>query len=110
MRTWTAELDLGDHIEISSWSLVDLHLLICIFASCMIGYARAVDLDETFFLKATRRFDHVVEDDEGSQSGCCCCRQPQKFVDLIDRKVEGSRQDDKIQSPRSPRSAPIDEG
>jgi hypothetical protein len=33
-----------------------------------------------------------------------------KFVDLLDEKVEGSRPDNKIQSPRSPRSAPIDEG
>jgi hypothetical protein len=33
-----------------------------------------------------------------------------KFVDLVDEKVEGSRPDNKIQSPRSPRSAPIDEG
>jgi hypothetical protein len=34
----------------------------------------------------------------------------EKFADLIDEKVEGSRPDNKIQSPRSPRSAPIDEG
>jgi hypothetical protein len=33
-----------------------------------------------------------------------------KFVDHVDEKVEGSRPDDKIQSPRFPRSAPIDEG
>jgi hypothetical protein len=33
-----------------------------------------------------------------------------KFADLVDEKVEGSRPDDKIQSPRSPWSAPIDEG
>jgi hypothetical protein len=33
-----------------------------------------------------------------------------KFVDLVDEKIEGSRPDDKIQSPRSPRLAPIDEG
>jgi hypothetical protein len=33
-----------------------------------------------------------------------------KFVDLVDKKVEGSRPDNKIQSLRSPRSAPIDEG
>jgi hypothetical protein len=33
-----------------------------------------------------------------------------KFADLVDEKAEGSRPDDKIQSPRSPRSAPIDEG
>jgi hypothetical protein len=33
-----------------------------------------------------------------------------KFADLVDEKVEGSRPDNKIQSPRSPRSAPIDEG
>jgi hypothetical protein len=33
-----------------------------------------------------------------------------KFADLVDEKDEGSRPDDKIQSPRSPRSAPIDEG
>jgi hypothetical protein len=32
-----------------------------------------------------------------------------KFADLVDEKVEGSHPDDKIQSPRSPRSAPIDE-
>jgi hypothetical protein len=56
----------------------------------------------------------------------CCCRQPQNllilsmkffadlvdenFADLVDEKVEGSRPDNKIQSPRSPQSAPIDEG
>jgi hypothetical protein len=34
----------------------------------------------------------------------------EKFADLVDEKVEGSRPDNKIQSPRSPRSAPIDEG
>jgi hypothetical protein len=34
----------------------------------------------------------------------------EKFVDLVDEKVEGSRPDNKIQSPRSPWSAPIDEG
>jgi hypothetical protein len=33
-----------------------------------------------------------------------------KFVDLIDGKVEGSRPDNKIQSSRSSRSAPIDKG
>jgi hypothetical protein len=33
-----------------------------------------------------------------------------KFADLVDEKVEGSRPDYKIQSPQSPRSAPIDEG
>jgi hypothetical protein len=33
-----------------------------------------------------------------------------KFVDLVDEKDEGSRPDNKIQSPRSSRSAPIDEG
>jgi hypothetical protein len=33
-----------------------------------------------------------------------------KFVDLVDEKVEGSRPDNKIQSPRFPRPAPIDEG
>jgi hypothetical protein len=33
-----------------------------------------------------------------------------KFVDLVDEEIEGSRPDDKIQSPRSPRSASIDEG
>jgi hypothetical protein len=33
-----------------------------------------------------------------------------KFADLHDEEVEGSRPDDKIQSPRSPWSAPIDEG
>jgi hypothetical protein len=32
------------------------------------------------------------------------------FADLVDGKVEGSRPDNKIQSPRSPRSVPIDEG
>jgi hypothetical protein len=32
-----------------------------------------------------------------------------KFADLVDGKFEGSRPDNKIQSPRSPRSAPIDE-
>jgi hypothetical protein len=34
----------------------------------------------------------------------------EKLADLVDEKVEGSRPDNKIQSPRSPRSAPIDEG
>jgi hypothetical protein len=34
----------------------------------------------------------------------------EKFADLVDEKVEGSRPDNKIQSPRSPRSAAIDEG
>jgi hypothetical protein len=33
-----------------------------------------------------------------------------KFADLLDEKVEGSRPDDKIKSPRSPRSAPVDKG
>jgi hypothetical protein len=33
-----------------------------------------------------------------------------KFADLVDGSVEGSCPDNKIQSPRSPRSAPIDEG
>jgi hypothetical protein len=33
-----------------------------------------------------------------------------KFADLVDGKVEGFRPNNKIQSPRSPRSAPIDEG
>jgi hypothetical protein len=33
-----------------------------------------------------------------------------KFADFLDERVEGSRPDNKIQSPRSPRSAPIDEG
>jgi hypothetical protein len=49
----------------------------------------------------------------------CCYRQPRnllilmmskKFADIADGKVEESRPDNKIQSPRSPRSAPIDEG
>jgi hypothetical protein len=43
------------------------------------------------------------------QSGSCC-RAAAKLADLVDEKVEGSRPDNKIQSPRSPRSAPIDEG
>jgi hypothetical protein len=34
----------------------------------------------------------------------------EKFADLVDEKVEGSCPDNKIQSSRSPRSAPIDEG
>jgi hypothetical protein len=34
----------------------------------------------------------------------------EKFADIADGKVEGSRPDNKIQSPRSPRSAPIDKG
>jgi hypothetical protein len=34
----------------------------------------------------------------------------EKLADLVDEKVEGSRPDNKIQSPRSPWSAPIDEG
>jgi hypothetical protein len=34
----------------------------------------------------------------------------EKVADLVDEKVEGSRPDNKIQSPRSPRLAPIDEG
>jgi hypothetical protein len=33
-----------------------------------------------------------------------------KLDDFVDKKLEGSRPDNKIQSPRSPRSAPIDEG
>jgi hypothetical protein len=33
-----------------------------------------------------------------------------KFADLVNGKVEGSRLDNKIQSTRSPWSAPIDEG
>jgi hypothetical protein len=33
-----------------------------------------------------------------------------KFADFVNGKAEGSRPDNKIQSPRSPRSAPIDEG
>jgi hypothetical protein len=33
-----------------------------------------------------------------------------KFADLVKRKFEGSRPDNKIQSPRSLWSAPIDEG
>jgi hypothetical protein len=33
-----------------------------------------------------------------------------KFADLVDEKIEGSRLDDKIQSSRSPQSAPINEG
>jgi hypothetical protein len=33
-----------------------------------------------------------------------------KFAHFVDGKVEGSRPDDKIQSLRSPWSAPIDEG
>jgi hypothetical protein len=33
-----------------------------------------------------------------------------KFTDFDDGKVEGSRLDNKIQSPRFPRLAPIDEG
>jgi non-homologous end joining protein Ku len=34
----------------------------------------------------------------------------EKLADLVDEKVEGFRPDNKIQSPRSPRTAPIDEG
>jgi hypothetical protein len=34
----------------------------------------------------------------------------EKLADIADGKVEGSRPDNKIQSSRSPRSAPIDEG
>jgi hypothetical protein len=33
-----------------------------------------------------------------------------KFVDLVNEKLEGSRPNDKIQSPWSSRSAPIDKG
>jgi hypothetical protein len=33
----------------------------------------------------------------------------EKFADLLDEKAEGSRPDYKIQSPRSPRWAQIDE-
>jgi hypothetical protein len=40
----------------------------------------------------------------------CCCRQPQILLILMTKFFEGSRPDDKIQSPRSTRSAPIDEG
>jgi hypothetical protein len=43
------------------------------------------------------------------RSGCCCW-QSQNLMILSTKKVEGSRPDNKIQSPRSPRSAPIDEG
>jgi hypothetical protein len=32
------------------------------------------------------------------------------LADFVDEKLEGSRPDNKIQSPRSPRTAPIDEG
>jgi hypothetical protein len=58
--------------------------------------------------------DFTNEDDPArcdllKQSGCCC-QAAAKFADLLDEKVEGSRPDDKIQSPRSPWSAPIDEG
>jgi hypothetical protein len=42
-------------------------------------------------------------------SGCCCWAAA-KFSDLFNEKVEGSHLDNEIQSPRSPRSAPIDEG
>jgi hypothetical protein len=34
----------------------------------------------------------------------------EKFADLVDENFEGSRPDNKIQSPRSPRSTPIDDG
>jgi hypothetical protein len=34
----------------------------------------------------------------------------EEFADLVDEKVKGSRPDNKIQSPRSPQTAPIDEG
>jgi hypothetical protein len=58
--------------------------------------------------------DSADEDDSTrcdllKQSGCCY-RAAAKFADLLDEKVEGSRPDNKIQSSRSPRSAPIDEG
>jgi hypothetical protein len=49
MRIETAELYHGDHAEFSLWLLLDLHLLLHIFAPCIIGCVRAVDLDETFF-------------------------------------------------------------
>jgi hypothetical protein len=40
----------------------------------------------------------------------CCRRQSQNLLILSTEKFEGSHPDNKIQSPRSPRSAPIDEG
>jgi hypothetical protein len=43
------------------------------------------------------------------RSGYLLLSAAAKFVDLLDEKVEGSRPDNKIQSPRSSRSAPIDE-
>jgi hypothetical protein len=56
------------------------------------------------------RCDQAVEDVEDSRSWLLLLLAATKFVDLVDGKFEGSRPDDKIQSPRSPRSAPIDEG
>jgi hypothetical protein len=54
-------------------------------------------------LSAAAKFDDLVDEDLKDLVD-------EKFADLVDEKVEGSRPDNKIQSPRSPRSAPIDEG
>jgi hypothetical protein len=60
--------------------------------------------------------EDLADDDEGSRRlrpvryGCCCYWQPQNLLIVSSKKVKGSRPDDKIQSPRSPRSAPINEG
>jgi hypothetical protein len=55
------------------------------------GFVEAISL----LLSAAAKFVDLVDEN---------------FADLVEEKVEGSRPDNKIQSPRSPRSAPIDEG
>jgi hypothetical protein len=49
MQIWTAELDLGDHAEFSSWPLLDFSLLFCILAPWIFGCVRVVDLDDVEF-------------------------------------------------------------
>jgi hypothetical protein len=47
MRIWTAQLDLGDHAEFSSWPLLDFSLLFYILAPYFVACVYAIDLDET---------------------------------------------------------------
>jgi hypothetical protein len=62
----------------------------------LFAVAKFVDLiDEKFPDLVDEKFADLVDE---------------KFADIADGKVEGSRPDNKIQSPRSPRSAPNDEG
>jgi hypothetical protein len=65
------------------------------------------DSDERMSRESTRRHFRL--------DFCClrfgsCRWQPQNLLILSTKKLEGSHPDNKIQSPRSPRSAPIDEG